>query len=215
MKARIQSLVRRMRNSNALDNLVVSVVCACVINVVFLIAVLIIVISLDIPFIADVLPFIFIGFIPTDGFLIIYIGRLSIRMGEDPIINLLLEGKEGDPQYNPVRKAFRQYRTGGYAYRKMCKYLHCCTPGTVTLDAKRRKECVERCKKISAEEEKNTNRFAAAIYIVLPVSLGLILGKPYGSSGDWRWVGLASLVITLAWAARTFLDIGEEDEFLW
>ena len=89
-----------------------------------------------------------------------------------------------------------------------------CKAGTLELNSERYKEFNERMNKIAVEEEKSKIRLRTSICLVLPGSLGLILGNPYGSSGDWRWVGPASQVITLAWATRTFLNIVEEDGFL-
>ena len=212
MKSRIQSILERMRESEGLQNLIVWVVFGCAINALFFVGGKIAAKLLGIPIIGDIVRF--LGYIPAGGLIIIYIGRFRINIREDWIINLLLRDREGDSQNSHVRNDFRKYRTGGYAYRKMCNYLDHCKAGTLELNSERYKEFNERMNKIAVEEEKSKSRLRTSICLVLPGSLGLILGNPYGSSGDWRWVGPASQVITLAWATRTFLNIVEEDGFL-
>ena len=208
MKSRIQSILERMREAEGLQNLIVWVVFGCAINALFFVAGKIAAKLLGIPIIGDIVRF--LGYIPAGGLIIIYIGRFRINIREDWIINLLLRDREGDSQNSHVRNDFRKYRKGGYAYRKMCNYLDHCKAGTLELNSERYKEFNERMNKIAVEEEKSKIRLRTSICLVLPGSLGYA----YLTTGQWRWVGPASQVITLAWATRTFLNIVEEDGFL-
>ena len=207
MKMKILSIVNRIREAETLHELIGMLAFACVVNVVFFVTIKIALKLLAIPITTDVLRV--LGYVLGGGCLLIYVGRFRIMKREDWLINLLLRGRKGAPQYNRVKNDFRKYRKGGYAYQKMCNYLEHCKGCTLELNSEQYKEYKEQIKKIAVDEEKRKSRLRTAVCLVLPGTLGYA----YLTTGEWRWIWAVSFVIVLAWVVRTILDLVEE--FRW